>query len=531
MTSEQILPAHPQSIDALRRIARRHPEKIAIHLADSGRSISYAELNIAADRSASRLRLAGVGEGDVVALLLENSAETLELWWAARRAGAYYAPLSTRLEVDELEHIIRDSSARAIIVSPAHESLAAALDRHLGDGQCPPIYLLHKADEFPDFHSLGQPNTPLTEARSTLCGRELIYSSGTTGRPRGIRRPLTPAGQTTLPDLELHMRRLFELDEETVYLSVSPLYHATGRFLNRVIEEGGIVVILPKFDPLAALAAIEHYRVTHTQWVPTMFVRLLALPLEERTRFDLSSQRVALHAAAPCPMPVKRAMLDWWGPIIHEYYGGSENAGVTFIRAEDWLRRPGSVGRSINGSIHIVDEDSGRELPVGEIGLILFEGGVSFTYLHEGEGKPDAGQTTLAGYGDLGHVDEDGYLFISDRRSDLIISGGVNIYPKEVELILEEHPAVREVAVIGIPDPEFGQQVKAVICVADGLAANDHLADELIRFCRSRLSRIKCPRSVSIIDNLPRNDNGKLLKRVLRETFASDDHPVTCRNS
>jgi len=489
-------------IDALRSCAAIQPDKVAVKRVDGGRVVTYAALDAAADRIAARLRDEGLAEGDVVALLLEDGPDVLEIWWGARRAGLYYVPLSHRLHPDEIGHIVSDSGAGLLIASKGLAALAMEVPA--------PRHLIVDAD----FGT--RVSAPSLAAPASVVGRELIYSSGTTGKPKGVRRALAPVADVmALPPLERRIRDLCAFDEDTVYLSVSPLYHSTGRFTMRVVEMGGTVVILPRFDAAAALAAISRHGVTHSQWVPTMFARLLALPAKERARHDLSSHKVALHAAAPCPAPVKRAMVDWWGPIVREYYGGTENAGMTFIGTEEWLERPGSVGRAIQGAIHILAEDgSERELPPGEIGQIYFEGGVPFTYLHET--APSATAKGYTTYGDLGHVDADGYLFISDRRSDLIISGGVNIYPKEVELVLDAHPAVRESAVIGLPDPEYGQKAHAVV-VADGAA--ETLREELIAFCRDRLSSFKCPRGVSFVGALPRNETGKLLKRALRERF------------
>jgi len=493
--------------DALRARAALSPGKAAIKAADGGFVFTYAELDAAADRIARLFQHLGLRPGQVVALLLENGPRVLEIWWAARRAGLYYAPLSGRLHAAELAHVVRDSGAEMLIASPGLADLASQV----------PVARGLVLDEAFDRLAREAAKAPLLP--TPVVGRELIYSSGTTGRPRGVKRALAPASEAlALPTLERRMRALFGFDTETVYLSVSPLYHSTGRFAMRIVETGGTVVIQPSFDPAEALAAIERHRITHSQWVPTMFARLLALPREARTAHDLSSHQAALHAAAPCPEPVKRAMIDWWGPILHEYYGGTENAGVTFIRAEEWLARPGSVGRSISGAIHILAEDgSERELGPGEIGLIYFEGGVPFTYLNEdGQGADARTSRGYSGYGDLGHVDKDGYLYISDRRSDLIISGGVNIYPKEIELILDSHPAVRESAVIGLPDKEYGQRVHAVV-VSDG--AGETQGEAILDFCRARLSRFKCPRGISFVDALPRNENGKIVKKDLRDRF------------
>lgn len=506
-------------MDALRAWAERQPAKLAAAMANTTDRLSYAALDHEADRVARMLQDFGIAEGGSIALLHENNLRTLSLWWGARRAGLYYVPLGTRLRPEELAHIVRDCGAAAVFVSEGLEPLGTALVAALPTTAAVPIYVDGTSERLRDFRPLlaaaSAPPSP-----TGVFGREMIYSSGTTGRPKGIRRELaSTANAMLLPELEHRMREVYRIDSATTYLSLAPLYHATGRFLNRVIESGGTVVILPKFDPEQALAAIEAFAVSHSQWVPTMFNRILALPDAVRFRYDLSSHKVALHAAAPCPVPIKRAMIDWWGPIVDEYYGGSENAGVTFITAREWLDRPGSVGRSITGRIHILPEDGGNiDRAPGEIGLIYFEGGLTFRYTTGDDAAASGpGFTT---YGDLGHVDADGYLYISDRRSDLIISGGVNIYPKEVELVLEGHPAVREVAVIGIADPEFGQEVKAIVCTPDAIVQDSALAEELLTFCRMRLSTIKCPRSVAFIDDMPRNDNGKLLKRTLRDRFA-----------
>lgn len=491
------------SQDWLARHAARLPDKAALHIV-GGETLSYAALDAWAERLADWFAGQGLAGGDTIALLMDNSAATIATWWGARRAGLYYVPLGAKLRANEIAYIVEDSGARMLLASPDLAALAEAARALVPD----PALRLH----VPDGSENGPPRSP-----AEVTGREIIYSSGTTGRPKGIRRALASAADAyAIPAFEQKLRAAIGFAEDMVYLSVSPLYHATGRYPMRIVETGGTAVILPAFDPAEALAAIARYRVTHSQWVPTMFTRLLALPEAERCAHDLSSHRVALHAAAPCPVPVKRAMIDWWGPILSEYYGGSENAGVTFITTPEWLERPGSVGRSITGAIHILDEEDGRELPPGAIGLIHFEGGVPFRYIGQ-EGDRNAGG--LAGYGDLGHVDAEGYLFISDRRSDLIIRGGVNVYPREVEAVLETHPAVAEVAVIGLPDAEYGQSVKAVVCPAG--PADPDLADALIAFCRQRLASIKCPASVDFIDALPRNDNGKLLKRALRDAYVA----------
>ncbi|MFC7688417.1 AMP-binding protein [Paeniroseomonas aquatica] len=349
-------------------------------------------------------------------------------------------------------------------------------------------------------------------------GREFLYSSGTTGLPKGIRRPLLPFEQRDAPMWDMNWKALYGFDTGTVYLSPAPLYHAAPiGYVSRTLLEGGTAVILRKFDAAQCLAVIEQNRVTHSQWVPTMFHRLLALPEDVRRGHDLSSHRCAIHAAAPCPVPVKRAMIDWWGPIVWEYYAGSEGVGTTVISSAEWLRKPRSVGRPVNGvRVHITGED-GEELPPGETGSIRFEGGPRFAY-HNAPEKTAAcfdarGWATL---GDLGWLDEDGYLFLSDRRADLILAGGVNLYPAEVEAVLMQHPAVAEVAVVGVPHPEMGEQVHAVI-VARGPVA----AAELEAWCREKLSGLKRPKSFEFVEELPRSEAGKLLRRILKERYLS----------
>ena len=512
----------------LQHWASVQPEKVAVQMAD-GPSLSYRQLHERAEAVARALVSWGLAEGACVALLLENRIETFELWWGARRAGLYYVPISTHLTPTEIAHLLRDSASSVLITSAAH-AVTAREAMELMAQLTPGSQLLQAFvldDDVAGFArwSVGAAAAATSALPERSVGRELMYSSGTTGRPKGIKRPLVPhARRLDLPELEKQLRQMFQIDAETVYLHPSPLYHATGRFVTRVVETGGRCVVLPGFDPQAALAAIERHAVTHGHWVPTMLGRLLALPQSVREGYDLSSLQVALHAAAPCPPHVKAAMIEWWGPIVHEYYGGSENVGVTYIDAASWLTHRGSVGRPITGEVHITAEDEpARELPAGEIGLIYFSGGLSFEYHGDAVKTQQAFNAKGWGtYGDLGHVDPDGYLYISDRRTDLIISGGVNIYSQEIENVLLAHPSVGEVAVIGVPNADFGQEVKAVVALRQGVRETVDLAAQLVDWCRARLARIKCPRSVDFVQALPRNENGKLLKRVLREGYAVD---------
>ncbi len=504
--------------------AGTQPDKIAVRMHETGKSLTYKELDQRANRVADWLLSLGLAEGSVIALLLENNLGTFELWWGARRAGLYYVPISVLLTGREAAYIVRDCGASVLVTSAAMAGLAQETLEVLGD-DVPPhrIMLDGAADNFENYDQVMSafPGTTVLPERSV--GREFMYSSGTTGFPKGIRRPLASfARRYDLPELEQKLRSMFQLDEHSVFLSVSPLYHATGRFNIRVLECGGSCVILRKFGAETALQAIAQHGTTHGHWVPTMFSRMLALPPEVRMRHDISSQRVALHATAPCPRHVKEAMINWWGPIINEYYGGSENVGVTYINAADWLTHRGSVGKPICGEVHIMaDDGSDREVAAGEIGLIYFNGGVEFQYHNDSQKtKSVFNKLGWGTYGDMGSVDHDGFLFMSDRRTDLIISGGVNIYPQEAENVLLTHPSVEDAAVIGIPNEDYGQEVKAVVQLKPGHHASENTANELIEFCRSQLSRIKCPRSIDFADELPRSENGKLLKRVLRDQYA-----------
>jgi acyl-CoA synthetase (AMP-forming)/AMP-acid ligase II len=350
----------------------------------------------------------------------------------------------------------------------------------------------------------------------------LPYSSGTTGRPKGVKQPLTGGPAVAESPLARMYMQLYQAGADTVFLSAGPLYHtAPLAFCMSVHRVGGTVVLMEKFDPLKFLDAIDTHAVTHTQMVPTMFVRLLKLPESERERYRLSSLRYAIHAAAPCPVPVKRSMIQWWGPVLHEYYGGTEAIGSTAIDSEQWLRKPGSVGKANWGVLHICDE-SGRELPAGETGLVYFGGAAQFAYHNDADKTAESRHPQhgdWATLGDIGHVDEDGYLFLSDRRSFMIISGGVNIYPQETENVLIMHPRVADAAVIGVPNEEFGEEVKAIVQPQDWADANETFASELIAYCRAQLSPIKCPRSIDFDPALPREANGKLYKKRLRERY------------
>lgn len=490
--------------------AQTDPEKPAVIMTDGTRGLTYAELEERANRGAHLIRSLGIGAGETIAFWLPNCAEVFEVYWAGQRAGVYVTPIATALTAPEAEYIIENSDARLLVVSPEIAGLAA-LRRPNGTTNI-------QVDERRAALD-AQPSTPIADEAP---GFHMVYSSGTTGRPKGIRLPL-PQGQVTdQHQLAVQIEARYGLGPDDVYLSPAPLYHtAPLAYTTAAHRLGAAVVVMPKFQPEDWLDAVESYRVTMTQMVPTMFVRLLKLPEGKRKAHDLSSLRHVIHAAAPCPVPVKRAMIEWLGPILYEYYGGSEGNGSTGITSEEWLAKPGSVGKPTWGALHICD-DAGNEVPTGEQGIVYFEGGWDFQY----HGDPDKTRDsrnplhpTWSTLGDIGFVDPDGYLFLTDRKSHMIISGGVNIYPQEVENLLITHPRVADAAVIGVPNPDFGEEVKAVVQPLDPAEATPAFGQELLAFCRASLSPIKCPRSVDFDPALPRLDNGKLYKGKIKERY------------
>jgi acyl-CoA synthetase (AMP-forming)/AMP-acid ligase II len=490
--------------------AATHPQKPAVIMSDGSATLTYSELEDRANRGAHLLRAKGIGRGDTVAYWLANDPGVFEFYWAAQRCGLYITPIATALTGEEASYIVANSGAKLVVVSPDIAGLAALA--------APAGVEIIALDAWRDACS-GQPATPVADESP---GFHMVYSSGTTGRPKGVRLPLPEGEVTDLHMLAAKARDGFGLGPEDVYLSPAPLYHtAPLAFTTNCHRLGATVVQMPKFEPEAALAAIDRYRATITQMVPTMFVRMLKLPGAVRARYDLSSLKLVIHAAAPCPVPVKREMIEWLGPIIYEYYGGSEGNGSTGITSPEWLAKPGSVGRATWGTLHICNED-GDELPAGEQGLVYFEGGWDFQYLGDEDKTRDSRNPkhpTWSALGDVGYLDEDGYLFLTDRKSYMIISGGVNIYPQEVEDLLITHPKVADAAVVGVPHPEFGEEVKAVVQPADPGAAGPDLAEELIAHCRAHLAAVKCPRSVDFDPALPRLDNGKLYKRLIKDRY------------
>lgn len=497
--------------------ASLQPDKPACHFPGLGITISYAALHERADRAARWLVGLGLEPGDAFALLMENHPAMFELVFAGQRAGLYWAPLSMHLKPAELAYVLRDSGARVLVAGAGQAQAAAAAVAAMGGPAPVRIYVLDgSAPGAGDYEAELARDLPAMLPTRPV-GRDLLYSSGTTGLPKGVHRALLPAEERDQPRPAVGAVRAFGCDDSTVYLSPAPLYHAAPhRFTLHALEQGGTCVVMQRFDALETLELIQRFQVTHAQFVPTMFVRLLALPEPLRQAHDCSSLCRVIHAAAPCPVPVKEAMIAWWGPIIYEYYAGSEAIGSTGIESDDWLRHKGSVGRATTGTVHITDDD-GHELPPGVIGSVRFSGMPAFEYLNAPEMTQAAyDRNGWATYGDIGWLDTEGYLYLSDRRSDLIISGGVNIYPQEVEDTLARHPDVADAAVIGVADPEYGEQVKAVVQLREGAEATP---EELIAFCRERLAHLKCPRSLDVVDALPRSEVGKLLRRVLKERY------------
>ena len=498
--------------------AKTIPDKAAYVMVGSGEVVTYRQLDERSNRLAHLFRTAGLRRGDSIAFMLENHPRFFEICWAAQRAGLYYTAISSRLTPPEAAYIVGDCGAQVFITSAYKRDVAGALV-----GEMPNVSVRLMLDGVIDgFESYEDavakhPTTPIDDESE---GGDMLYSSGTTGRPKGVKLPLpeTPIG--TPSAVQALGQILYGFTEDAIYLSPAPMYHAAPlRFCMAIMRLGATIVAMERFDPVDYLRLIEEHRVTHTQVVPTMFVRMLKLDEAERARYDMSSLQVCIHAAAPCPIPVKEQMIAWWGPKIHEYYAGTEGNGFCAINSEEWLAHKGSVGKPLVGELHILDED-GNELPTGEAGTIFFGNGGQFEYHNDPEktasSRNDKGWSTL---GDIGKVDEEGYLYLTDRKAYMIISGGVNIYPQEAENVLTMHPKVMDVAVIGVPNEDFGEEVKAIVQPVDMATAGPDLERELLAFCKEQLAGYKCPRSVDFEEELPRHPTGKLYKRLLRDRY------------
>jgi long-chain acyl-CoA synthetase len=497
--------------------AQTNPDRAAYIMAGSGETVSYRELDERSNQGAQLFRSMGLKTGDVIAILMENHPRFFEIAWAAQRAGLYYACVSSKLTAGEVEYIMKDCEAKVLITSAAVGPVVDELPPLL-----PGVKLFMVGEPRAPYESFEaardvHPSTPITDESG---GADMLYSSGTTGRPKGIKPPLTGAPIDAPNPLAMMAQMLFGFQNDSIYLSPAPLYHAAPlRWCMSVHRLGGTVVVMEKFDPEDALALIEKHKIDVGQFVPTHFVRMLKLPPEVRAKYDVSSMRSAVHAAAPCPIPVKEQMMAWWGPVIHEYYAGSEGNGFCYIGPHDWLTHKGSVGKATTAELHIVGED-GEELPPRSEGVVYFGGGAPLTYHNApdkiAENTNKYGWTTL---GDVGWVDEEGFLYLTDRKSFMIISGGVNIYPQELENLLITHPKVADAAVVGAPDEEMGEKVVAVIQPMDWSAAGEDLKAELAAFCRANLSHVKSPRLIEFMQELPRHPTGKLYKRLIRDAY------------
>jgi acyl-CoA synthetase (AMP-forming)/AMP-acid ligase II len=508
-----------------RETARRDPARPAFVFDDTGEVLTYGALTERADRAAQLFSSLGLVQGDTIAVLMENQIRFPELIWAAKDSGLRYVTISTQLNAQDAAYILGDCGAKLLIASRATADVASRIApdfRHLAllmiDGAQPPF----------QSYEEGVARQPAVRLPGRARGASMLYSSGTTGRPKGIRTEIEDIPPETPPIRFPAMRARWEIDAETIFLNPGPLYHSAPLRLMMVVHRcGGTVIGFRRFDAARVLDAIGRHRATHGFFVPTMFSRLLALDPAIRAAAQVSTMRHAIHAAAPCPVKVKRAMIDWWGPVIDEFYSGTESIGHCFASSAEWLAHPGTVGRPSTGcSLKIVDAD-GVQLPPGVAGRVMMRNGYRMRYHGAAASKADIydadGYATL---GDIGYVDDEGFLYLTDRESNMIISGGVNIYPQEAEAVLEQHPAVLDVAVIGVPNADMGEEVKAVVQPTTVPADAEALEQELIQFCRDRLSPIKCPRSIDFVDLLPRSEAGKLLKRLVKQRYWPDQRLI-----
>jgi long-chain acyl-CoA synthetase len=504
--------------------AKQHPDKPAFIMAESGEIVTYGEHEARCNRLAHLLRDQGLKRADHYAIFMENNARYLESCGAGERAGLYYTCVNSYLTADELAYIVDNSESQILITSEARREVALA-----AMAKCPALRLCVVVDGPGAGESVvnldeavGQfPDSPIADE---CLGMAMLYSSGTTGQPKGILRPLTEEAPDHNTPLYEFLQKLWRYREGMIYLSPAPLYHsAPHASVNFAIRFGGTVIIMERFDPEQYLALIGKYQVTHSQLVPTMFSRMLKMPDEVRLGHDLSTLEIAIHAAAPCPVQVKEQMIDWWGPIIFEYYGATEAQGLTACDSAEWLAHRGSVGRVVLGDLHILDDEM-RPCPPGTPGTVWFKNATEFEYFKDPERtaeatSPDGSMSTV---GDMGYVDTDGFLYLTDRATFMIVSGGVNVYPQECENLLITHPKVADAAVFGVPNEDLGEEVKAVVQPMPGYPPGDQLAEELMAFCQQHLARQKCPRSVDFEDRLPRLPTGKLYKRLLRDRYWGD---------
>jgi len=500
-------------------IAQKTPDKPAIIMASSGESVSFRELDARTNQGAQLFRKLGLKTGDGIAIFMENNIRFLEICWAAQRAGLYFTAISSRLTAGEVEYIVKDANAKALISGHTLSKVANEVAPLI-----PGVTLLMVGGTIPGYASYEaeaaeMPTTPIADETA---GAAMLYSSGTTGRPKGVRQPLSGLAIDAPAPLIGLVTMLYGINDESIYLSPAPLYHAAPLHYSMTVQRlGATVVVMEHFDAEGALKAIETYKASASQWVPTMFVRMLKMPDADRLKYDVSSMKSAIHAAAPIPIDVKRRMIEWWGPVLHEYYAGTEGNGMCYVNSKDWLEHPGTVGKSLLSPIHICDEN-GDEVPVGVEGTIYFASAATFTYHNDPKKTAESRHpkhpewSTL---GDIAKLDEEGYLYLTDRKAFMIISGGVNISQQEALEFLIGHPNVADVAVIGVPNEDFGEEVKAVVQPMDWADANSKTAEELIAYCRQHLSPIKCPRTIDFDRELPRHPTGKLYKRLIRDRY------------
>jgi acyl-coenzyme A synthetase/AMP-(fatty) acid ligase len=505
--------------------AAKAPDRPALIYGDGEHVETYGELEERSRRLGVLLRRFGLEPGDCVAVLGGNEDWFFDLFWACHRTGLFFTPVNWHLQRDEVEYIVENCDAKAFLAHPRFAETALSVAKAL-----PKLAVSASVGgAIPGLVSLEDAlaDVPADAAlENELEGSVMLYSSGTTGRPKGVRRPLpqVPAGHLPFVAQAIGLVSLFGMKEGETYISPAPLYHAAPLAFSAANHRiGATTVIMRRFDPEDALRLIERYRVQNSQWVPTHFIRLLRLPEEVRKRYDVSSLKCAVHAAAPCPVPVKEAMIDWWGDAIVEYYAGTEGGG-TLIRAQEWLAHKGSVGRHwAGGKIHLLDEEGKEVTGPRKEGAIYFEAppdpAARFRYYKDDKKTEGTYRGDLYTIGDIGYLDEEGYLYLTDRQSNMIISGGVNIYPQETENHLVTHPKVHDVAVIGVPHPEMGEEVKAVVVPAPGATPGPALEDELVAFCRAGIAHYKCPRTIDFVTELPRTETGKMQKRKLRERY------------
>ena len=501
-----------------------HPDRPAVIMATSGQVITYGELEARSNQLAHLLRAHGLQRLDHYAILMENNERYVEACGAGERSGLYYTCVNSYLTADEVAFIVNDSRSKVVITSRAKRDVAIEAMK-----QCPDVTLCLMVDATGDDgpfvdYATAVADQPTTRLADEHLGTPMLYSSGTTGRPKGILRPLPEVAPADALGLFNFLIGLWHYRPGMTYLSPAPMYHSAPQAaVGLTIRMGGTAIIMERFDPEQFLALVEQHQVTHSQLVPTMFSRMLKLGDDVRARYDLSSLEVAIHAAAPCPVPVKEQMIDWWGPIIREYYGATEGLGFTACDSAEWLAHRGTVGRVLLGELHILDEDM-HECATGVPGTVWFKTATPFEYFNDEDKTRDARSPdgSMSTVGDVGYIDDDGFLYLTDRKTYMIISGGVNIYPQECENLLITHPKVADAAVFGVPNDDLGEEVKAVVQPMPGVERGPELERELIAFCHEHLARQKCPRSVDFEDELPRLPTGKLYKRVLRDRYWGD---------